>query len=219
MLQCFLAALKHRSIYFEKHFSEANSQESLKDYLALLRDWAAISIFGVKKILCLRCSEHSWLPARSLCAYRSFLRDALMAVVKLSGYCSSSTIFTSSSFAHSTDSAQQETPFCPENRKQTSHPKSAATMSKDIRGFFSKIKSNFNYQLRIDAGELLNGRFRMIYLQVNSQAKSTKLKEWIRKHGTHANLASARFDTLAEDLETEAENVLEELEAAAKNKI
>lgn len=75
------------------------------------------------------------------------------------------------------------------------------------------------YQLRIDAGQMLNDRHRMIYLQVNSQAKSTKLKEWIRKHGTHANLASAQFDTLADDPEAETDRVLEELEAAAKNEV
>jgi hypothetical protein len=118
-------------------------------------------------------------------------------------------------------------------------------MSKDIRGFFSKVKKNFSmatkltaawsagsrivpsqtqqndkeYQLRLDTGELLSDRYRVIYLQVNSQAKSTKLKEWVRKHGTHGNLASAQFDTLADDPEAETDRVLEELEAAAKNEI
>jgi len=118
-------------------------------------------------------------------------------------------------------------------------------MSKDIRGFFSKIKSNFSmptkltaawnagsrivlsknskndakYQLRIDAGELVQNRYRMLYLQVNSQAKGIKLKEWVRKHGTHANLATAQFDTLAGNPEEEAEKALAELESGARDNI
>src|SRR5271169_389066 len=97
-------------------------------------------------------------------------------------------------------------------------------MSNDIKNFFGKIKGNFNmatkfnannqagsrivpsrtakndadYQLRIDAGELVGGK-RNVILQVNSQAKSTPLKEWLRKHGSHAKLAQATFDTAAKD--------------------
>lgn len=118
-------------------------------------------------------------------------------------------------------------------------------MSKDIRAFFSKVKKNFSmatkltaawnagnrivpsrsqrndkdYQLRIDAGELLSDRYRVVYLQVNSQAKGTKLKEWVRKHGSHANLASAQFDTFASDPEAETDRALAELEEAAKDEI
>ena len=80
-------------------------------------------------------------------------------------------------------------------------------------------KNDAEYQLRIDAGELVQSRYRMIYLQVNSQAKGTKLKEWVRKHGTHANLAAAHFDTSAEDLEAEADRALAELELTAKDNI
>jgi len=80
-------------------------------------------------------------------------------------------------------------------------------------------KNDSEFQLRIDAGELLENRYRMLYLQVNSQAKSTKLREWVRKHGTHANLASTRFDTLAEDPEAETDRALTELESDAKKYI
>lgn len=73
-------------------------------------------------------------------------------------------------------------------------------------------------QLRIDAGELVDGK-RNVYLQVNSQAKATGLKDWVRRNGTHANLASATFDTTAADLEEEADRVLEELEKDAKKNV
>lgn len=45
------------------------------------------------------------------------------------------------------------------------------------------------------------------------------LKEWVRKHGSHANLASAQFDTFASDPEAETDRVLAELEEAAKDEI
>lgn len=80
-------------------------------------------------------------------------------------------------------------------------------------------RNDEDYQLRIDAGELLSDRYRIVYLQVNSQARGTKLKEWLRKHGSHANLASARFDTLAGNPEAETDRVLEELETTAKDDI
>ncbi len=117
-------------------------------------------------------------------------------------------------------------------------------MSKAIANFFTKTKQSFDmvkkfganltagsrivpsrtsqkdaeYQLRIDAGELVNGK-RNVYLQVNSQAKATGLKDWVRQNGTHANLASATFDTTAADLEAESERVLDELEKDAKKNV
>ncbi|KKY21676.1 hypothetical protein UCRPC4_g03442 [Phaeomoniella chlamydospora] len=48
-------------------------------------------------------------------------------------------------------------------------------------------------ELRIDAGEVINGKKR-VYLQVNSQAKTKALKEFIKKYGTHANLAVGEID-------------------------
>lgn len=117
-------------------------------------------------------------------------------------------------------------------------------MSKDVKNFFGKVKLNFDmatklnanqpaggrivpsrtskndadYQLRIDAGELVGGK-RNVVLQVNSQAKSTPLKEWLRKNGSHAKLAQATFDTTAEDPRQEAERVLAELENKGKENI
>jgi hypothetical protein len=93
-------------------------------------------------------------------------------------------------------------------------------MSKYISNFFAKANQNFNlgekfkasynpgsrtfpsktnkndadYQMRIDAGEMVGTR-RNIVLQVNSQAKATPLKQWIRKNRTHGKLATAYFDT------------------------
>ena len=48
-------------------------------------------------------------------------------------------------------------------------------------------------ELRIDAGEVINGK-KKVYLQVNSQAKSKALKDFIKKNGTHANLAVGEID-------------------------
>lgn len=117
-------------------------------------------------------------------------------------------------------------------------------MSKVVQEFFSKVKNNFdvatkfkashtsggrilpsrtqkndaNYELRIDAGELIANK-RNIVLQVNTQAKSTALKDWLKKQGTHAKLATVSFDTTAADPEAEAQRALDELEKEAKANI
>ena len=117
-------------------------------------------------------------------------------------------------------------------------------MSKAITNFFTKTKQNFDmakkfganmtagsrivpsqtaqkdaeYQLRIDAGEIVDGK-RNVYLQVNSQAKSPGLKDWVRQNGTHTNLASATFDTTVADPEAESNRVLDELQKDAKDNI
>ena len=76
------------------------------------------------------------------------------------------------------------------------------------------------FQLRIDAGRLdpktqgLN-----VALQVNSQAKSPGLVDWVKKNSTHAKLATATFDTKAEDKNAEMNRVMEELKEKAKNNI
>lgn len=80
-------------------------------------------------------------------------------------------------------------------------------------------KNDANYELRIDAGELINNRHRNLVLQVNSQAKNTTLKEWVRKNGSHAKLATASFDTEAEDPDEEVKRVIAELERQAKDNI
>lgn len=75
-------------------------------------------------------------------------------------------------------------------------------------------------QLRIDAGRFdpatkgLN-----VALQVNSQAKSPGLVDWVRKNSTHSNLATATFNTGAEDKDTELSRVLEELKQSAKENL
>jgi hypothetical protein len=117
-------------------------------------------------------------------------------------------------------------------------------MSKYINNFFAKANQNFNlgekfkaphnpgsrilpsktnknnadYQMRIDAGEMVGTR-RNIVLQVNSQAKATPLKEWIRKNKTYGKLATAYFDTAAEDPQKEATRVAEELQRKAKENV
>ncbi|KKK14903.1 hypothetical protein P175DRAFT_0502088 [Aspergillus ochraceoroseus IBT 24754] len=120
-------------------------------------------------------------------------------------------------------------------------------MSKQIKEFFSKVRKNYDvakklgatftsgsrilpsqttkndadYQLRLDAGELVDKRYQNIVLQVNSQAKNTGLREWVKKQpqGTHAKLATARFDTLAEDQDAETERVLNELQEQARKNL
>ncbi|KAL4902042.1 hypothetical protein BDW74DRAFT_158958 [Aspergillus multicolor] len=120
-------------------------------------------------------------------------------------------------------------------------------MSKQIIEFFSLIRKNYDlarklsstfttgsrilpsqtnkndayYQLRIDAGELIDKRYQNMVLQVNSQAKNTGLREWVKKQpqGTHAKLATARFDTQAEDQDAETERVLNELQEQAKKNL
>ena len=72
-------------------------------------------------------------------------------------------------------------------------------------------KNDAEYQLRLDAGELIDNRYRQIILQVNSQATTPGLRDYMRKHGTHAKLAVAQFDTQAEDEDAEVERVLDDL--------
>lgn len=72
--------------------------------------------------------------------------------------------------------------------------------------------------MRIDAGEMVGTR-RNVVLQVNSQAKATPLKEWIRKNKTHGKLATAYFDTATKDPQKEASRVAQELQRKAKENI
>lgn len=81
-------------------------------------------------------------------------------------------------------------------------------------------KENTQHQLRIDAGEVKNGK-KNIYLQANSQAKNTAIKRFISKNGTHANIASAEIDvnTPEDRQKEEAERVFAELQAGFRSKV
>ena len=75
-------------------------------------------------------------------------------------------------------------------------------------------------QLRIDAGHLDPQTNRLnVALQVNSQAKSPALVDWVRKNSTHSNLATATFDTKAQDKNAELNRMMEELRQEAKEKV
>ena len=83
----------------------------------------------------------------------------------------------------------------------------------------SRIK-DAEFQFRIDAGhydeetKCLN-----VVLQVNSQATSPALKEWIKKHSTHEKLAIASFNTATTHLEKEYGKLLDTLQEARKKKL
>lgn len=56
-------------------------------------------------------------------------------------------------------------------------------------------------------------------LQINSEAQAEALKEYRKKHGAHAKLATEQFDKQAEDLAAEAERVAESMQEQACEKI
>ena len=58
------------------------------------------------------------------------------------------------------------------------------------------FKLNQKIMVRIDVGEEVHGRpgVYKLFLQVNNEATSTKLKDWRRKN-PHGNLATALIDT------------------------
>lgn len=77
-----------------------------------------------------------------------------------------------------------------------------------------------DFQLRIDAGHYDPETKRLnVVLQVNSQAKSPVLKDYVKKSTTHGKLATASFDTSADDKQAEYERVLEELEKEGKENL
>lgn len=75
-------------------------------------------------------------------------------------------------------------------------------------------------ELRIDAGERV-GDEQNIILQVNSQAKSKSLKEWLSKNGrgTHGKLATAKVNTKAADKDAEVKRVIADMKAEARGKV
>ncbi|KAJ9624422.1 hypothetical protein H2203_005189 [Taxawa tesnikishii (nom. ined.)] len=87
------------------------------------------------------------------------------------------------------------------------------------RIFPSKDK-DAEYQVRIDAGKYDDKTKKLnVVLQVNSQAKSPGLKDFVKRNTTHGKLATAQFDTEAADKQKEMERVLAELEQGAKEKL
>lgn len=50
------------------------------------------------------------------------------------------------------------------------------------------------------------------------EAKEPRLKEWKRRKGTHADVATGRFDTKAKDLEAETRRFCKEMQDEAKKK-
>lgn len=81
-------------------------------------------------------------------------------------------------------------------------------------------KDDKSAQLRIDAGEKIDGKQNLI-LQVNSQATSPALQKWMNSNGrgSHGKLATATFDTEAADQDAEGERVAQELEKQAKERL
>ena len=77
-----------------------------------------------------------------------------------------------------------------------------------------------DYQVRLDAGHFdPNTKGLNVALQVNSQAKSPGLVDWAKKNLTHSNLATATFNTQAQDRNAEFNRVMEELRRKAREKI
>ncbi|BDD61508.1 hypothetical protein MPDQ_004519 [Monascus purpureus] len=97
--------------------------------------------------------------------------------------------------------------------------KFTATAAEGSRLIPSKTK-DAEFQMRIDAGHYdPNTKHLNVVLQVNSQAKSPALKDWIKKDTTHGKLATATFDTAASDKQAEYNKMLLELQEKAKSKL
>ncbi|OJD24806.1 hypothetical protein ACJ73_03828 [Blastomyces percursus] len=94
-----------------------------------------------------------------------------------------------------------------------------STVVEDSRIIPSRTK-DAEFQLRIDAGHYDTNTKRLnVVLQVNSQAKSPALKDWVRKNSTHGKLATASFDTGASDQQAEYARMLGELEEEGKKNL
>ncbi|KAF2500408.1 hypothetical protein BU16DRAFT_246175 [Lophium mytilinum] len=79
--------------------------------------------------------------------------------------------------------------------------------------------SDENSQVRLDVGEKIDGRYLIIKLQANRQATASVLLKFIKKYGTHGDLAVGKFDTKAEDLEAEVERVCKDMLEQAEKKL
>lgn len=76
------------------------------------------------------------------------------------------------------------------------------------------------YQVRIDAGHFDPSTKNLnVVLQVNSQAKSPGLVDWVKKNSTHGKLATTTFNTDASDKTAELNRVLDELKSKAKENL
>ncbi|PLN76165.1 hypothetical protein BDW42DRAFT_188810 [Aspergillus taichungensis] len=82
-------------------------------------------------------------------------------------------------------------------------------------------KNDERYQLRLDAGELVDNRYRTIILQVNAEARQKGLLRWVKKQkrGTHAVPASTKYDTETEDEDAEVKMAVDDLQRQAKEKL
>lgn len=81
-------------------------------------------------------------------------------------------------------------------------------------------KWNERIGLRLDAGGVRDG-FNIFHLQVNREAKKSALKSFIRKNGTHADVAilKVRTDTPDDQKEAEFDKAWEEVEEQYGEKI
>lgn len=97
--------------------------------------------------------------------------------------------------------------------------KFSASASEGSRLLPSKNKDDA-FQVRIDAGRYDQATKKLnVVLQVNSQASSPGLKDFIKKNSTHGKLATAQFDTAAPDKAAEMQRVIAELEAKGKQNL
>ncbi|OAX82057.1 hypothetical protein ACJ72_03599 [Emergomyces africanus] len=93
------------------------------------------------------------------------------------------------------------------------------SLSAGSRIFPAKTQRNDEeFELKMEAGELIENRWREIILQVNSQAKNRGLRYWVRKNGrtTHGILAISRYDTTTENHDEETLRVMTALEESGK---
>lgn len=81
-------------------------------------------------------------------------------------------------------------------------------------------KHDVEFQCRVDMGEEIQGKpgFRNVYLQVNSQAKSPGLKNWLAKN-PHGKLATAEINmnTPEDERDEEGARVINKLVEDGKN--
>lgn len=76
------------------------------------------------------------------------------------------------------------------------------------------------YGLRIDAGQVI-GTTKTIYLQVNKEAKGKALADFVKKNGSHANLATVTIDlnTAEKDQPEAGKKAFESIAEQAKPKL
>jgi hypothetical protein len=97
--------------------------------------------------------------------------------------------------------------------------KFTSSASEGSRIIPSKTK-DADFQLRIDAGHYdPETKHLNVVLQVNSQARSPALKDYIKRSTTHGKLATASFDTSASDKHAEYNRLLADLEKEGKKNL